>query len=112
MGLAKSVERKYKRKNELIASVTNQTTYEAIGCVRRALMRGVLYQPSTGFADPREMKPCPIHRALLARWVGDHNGQPSGKSPCCFFLVLQLYLLRDATIRACRPRNLGRFSGG
>ena len=43
------------------------------------------YQSSTGFADHREMKPCPIHRALLARWVGDQNGQPIGKSPCCFF---------------------------
>src|SRR5580658_7408252 len=32
------------------------------------------------------MKPCPIHRAILARWVGDHNGHPIGKSPCCFFL--------------------------
>ena len=24
----------------------------------------------TGVADPRGMKPCPIHRASFARWVG------------------------------------------
>jgi hypothetical protein len=81
------------------------------------MQRVVLYQFATHEADPRKMKLCPIHRALFARWVGDHKGQSIGKSRCCFFLGHDFSradraseMLRSNERRAREARHLHRIA--